>query len=34
MGWNTEVCDQAYQRFDEELKNEIGDLRDDEKITT
>ena len=34
MDWNTEVCDQAYQRFDEELKNEIGDLRDDEKITT
>ena len=34
MDWNTEVCDQTYQRFDEELKSEIGDLRDDEKITS
>ena len=26
MDRNTEGCDQAYQRVDEEMENEIGDL--------
>ena len=26
MNWNTKECDQAYQRVDEEIENEIGDL--------
>ena len=26
MDWNTEECDQAYQRVDEEMEKEIGDL--------
>ena len=34
MDWNTEVCDQAYQRLHEEIENEIGDLRDGGKMTS
>ena len=26
MDWNTEECDQAYQRINEEMENQIGDL--------
>ena len=35
MDWNTKKCDKAYERVDEEMENEIGDLewwQKDEKL--